>query len=156
MKGDAGVIDHLNKLLAGELTAIDQYFLHSRMYEDMGLNELYERINHEMQEEQEHADALVKRILFLEGIPDLATREPLNIGEDVTGMLRADLALEYKVVADLKAIIAYCESVKDYQTREILEKLLADTEEDHTYWLEQQLGLIDRIGLQNYLQSKMG
>lgn len=156
MKGDAGVIERLNKLLAGELTAIDQYFLHSRMYEDMGLNELYERINHEMQEEQEHADALVKRILFLEGVPDLATREPMNIGQDVEEMLKLDLQLEYHVVTALKEVITYCESVQDYQTREILEKLLADTEEDHTYWLEQQLGLIQRIGLANYLQSKMG
>lgn len=156
MKGDVGVIERLNQLLAGELTAIDQYFLHSRMYEDMGLNELYERISHEAQEEQEHADALTKRILFLEGKPDLATREPLNIGQNVEEMLKLDLQLEYQVVDALKEVIAYCESVKDYQTREILEKLLADTEEDHTYWLEQQLGLIQRVGLQNYLQSKMG
>jgi bacterioferritin len=98
---------------------------------------------------------LIERILFLEGTPNLSKREPLHIGKDVNEMLRNDLKLEMKVVRHLKDVIGYCESVKDYQTREILEGMLADTEEDHTWWLEKQLGLIDKVGLQNYLQSQM-
>ena len=155
MKGDNKVIQQLNKLLAGELTAMDQYFIHSRMYQDWGFSKLYERINDEMQDETRHADALIKRILFLEGVPDLSKREPLSIGGHVPEMLKNDLELELNVVASLKEVIAYCESVNDYNTREILESLLQDTEDDHTYWLEKQLGLIDRIDLENYLQSQM-
>jgi bacterioferritin len=155
MKGDNKVIEQLNKLLAGELSAMDQYFIHSRMYEDWGFDKLYERINHEMQDETRHADALIKRILFLEGVPDLSKRESLAIGSNVPEMLKNDLDLELNVVASLKKVIAYCESVNDYNTREILESMLQDTEDDHTYWLEKQLGLIDRIGLENYLQSQM-
>jgi bacterioferritin len=134
---------------------MDQYFIHSRMYEDWGLNELHERLNHEMQEETEHATRLIQRILFLGGSPNMKERVPLNVGTDVPAMLQNDLKLEYQVVAALKEVIAQCESVQDYETREILEELLRDTEEDHTWWLEQQLGLIDKIGLKNYLQSKM-
>jgi bacterioferritin len=155
MQGDKQVITYLNELLAGELTAIDQYFIHSRMYENWGFGKLYERINHEVQDETNHADALIKRILFLEGTPDLSKREPLAVGTNVPEMLKNDLAVEYKVVTDLRKVIAYCESVRDYQTREILEVMLDDTEEDHAHWLEQQLGLIDIIGLPNYLQSQM-
>jgi bacterioferritin len=155
MKGSDKVIEQLQKLLRGELAARDQYFAHSRMYEDWGLSKLYERINHEMDEETEHADALIKRILFLEGTPDLSEQDPLRVGSDVPSMLRNDLAVEYEVTAALKAAIAVCEAVQDFQTREILEAMLADTEEDHAYWLEQQLGLIEKIGLQNYLQCQM-
>lgn len=155
MKGDNKVIEQLNTLLAGELTAMDQYFIHSRMYEDWGFNKLYERIHHEMQDETRHADALIKRILFLEGVPDLSNRKPLAIGANVPGMLKNDLELELNVVASLREVIAYCESVNDYNTREILESMLQDTEDDHTDWLEKQLGLIDKIGLENYLQSQM-
>jgi bacterioferritin len=155
MQGDKQVITYLNELLAGELTAIDQYFIHSRMYENWGFSKLYERVNHEVQDETNHADALIKRILFLEGTPDLSKREPLAVGADVPQMLKNDLAVEYKVVADLRKVIAYCESVRDYQTREILEVMLDDTEEDHAHWLEQQLGMINIIGLPNYLQSQM-
>lgn len=155
MQGKKKIIDSLNKLLAGELTAIDQYFIHSRMYEDWGLNELYERLHHEMQEETEHATKLIQRILFLEGSPNLKEREPLNVGTDVPGMLKNNLKLEHQVIAALKEVIARCEAAKDFETREILEDLLKDTEEDHTWWLEQQLGLIDKIGLNNSLQSKM-
>ncbi|WP_431065276.1 bacterioferritin [Methylotuvimicrobium sp.] len=154
MKGNSQVIERLNELLAGELTAIDQYFIHSRMYENWGFGKLYERIAHEVQDETAHADALIKRILFLEGTPDLSKREPLKVGSNVSDMLTNDLELELKVVASLRVVIAFCESVQDYQTREILEGMLKDTEDDHTHWLEQQLGLIDRIGLQNYLQSQ--
>ena len=155
MKGNQTIIDTLNKLLTNELSAADQYFIHSRMYQDWGLEKLFERIKHESEEELEHATALVERILFLEGIPDVASREALNIGRDVPAMLKSDLAIEYDVGRQLKDAIALCESEKDYQTRAILEVLLKDTEEDHTYWLEQQLGLIDRIGIENYLQSQM-
>ena len=108
-----------------------------------------------MQEETEHATKLIQRILFLEGSPNLKERDPLNVGTDVAGMLKNDLKLEYQVIAALKEVIARCEAAKDFETREILEDLLKDTEEDHTWWLEQQLGLIDKIGLNNYLQSKM-
>lgn len=155
MKGNSKVIKQLQKLLAGELAAIDQYFIHSRMYDDWGLNELYERINHETEEEKEHADALIRRMLFLEATPDLSQRDGLNVGRDVPEMLKNDLQLEYAVVDALKEAIAICETEQDYQTREILEKLLTDTEEDHAYWLEKQLALIDKIGIENYLQSKM-
>lgn len=155
MKGNNQVVEKLNELLAGELTAIDQYFIHSRMYENWGFGKLYERIAHEVQDETDHADALIKRILFLEGTPDLSKREPLKVGANVSDMLKNDLELEMKVVASLRSVIAFCESVQDYQTREILEGMLKDTEDDHTHWLEQQLGLIDRIGLQNYLQSQL-
>ncbi len=155
MKGNDQVIAHLNTLLAGELSAIDQYFIHSRMYENWGFSKLYERISHEVQDETNHADALIKRILFLEGTPDLSKRDPLHVGSTVEEMLKNDLALELQVVAHLRKVMAFCESVQDYQTREILQALLKDTEDDHTHWLEQQLGIIERIGLQNYLQSQM-
>ncbi|TYK64418.1 bacterioferritin [Colwellia echini] len=156
MKGSSKVIASLNNLLHNELAAIDQYFIHSRMYQDWGLDKLFDQLEHEMQEEITHADALIKRILFLEGIPNLANRRDLIIGDDVPSMLKNDLILEMEVVDALKSTIALCESEGDYQTREMLEKLLFDTEEDHVYWLEKQLGLIERIGLQNYIQSHMG
>lgn len=155
MKGSDKVVAELNHLLAGELTAIDQYFIHSRIYEDMGLNKLYERLDHEREEETDHADQMIKRILFLEGHPDLATREPLNVGKTVPEMLKNDLDVEYSVIKNLKAAIALCEAEQDYETRAMLVKQLEDSEEDHAYWLEKQLGLIDKIGIQNYLQSQM-
>lgn len=155
MKGKAQVLEQLYLLLRGELAARDQYFTHSRMYADWGLTKLYERINHEMADETQHAAALIERILFLEGIPDLSQQDGLKIGKTVPEMLRNDLDFEYKVIGDLKNAIAVCEQEQDYQTREILLKILADTEEDHSYWLEKQLGLIEKIGLQNYLQSQM-
>ena len=155
MQGDKKVIAYLNKLLANELTAMDQYFLHSRMLQNWGLTKLYERINHEMSDEQGHAAALIERILFLEGTPDVATREALRIGKDVPNMLKNDLKLEISVVAALKEAMAYCEKVADFQSRDILLGMLRDTEEDHAHWLEQQLGLIDRVGIANYLQSQM-
>ena len=155
MKGQQEVIEHLNRNLANELTAMDQYFIHSRMYEDWGLTQLYERIAHEMEDETGHADKIIKRILFLEGMPDLVTRSALRIGRNVPDMLKNDLDLEIKVIDDLKAAMQCCESARDYQTREILQELLTETEEDHAHWLEQQLGLIERMGLQNYLQARM-
>ncbi len=155
MKGNQQVIEKLNELLAGDLSAMDQYFIHSRIYQDWGLEKLYERIDHEFDDEKQHAAALIERILFLEGSPDMVTRVSIKVGNDVPSMLQNDLDLEYKVVDDLRDVMALCESVQDYVTRDILLKMLDDTEEDHAYWLEQQLGLIKRIGLQNYLQSQM-
>jgi bacterioferritin len=153
MKGSQKVIDLLNTLLAGELTAMDQYFIHSRMYEDFGLTRLYNRIAHEMQDETDHADQMIKRILFLEGTPNLVTRDPIHVGRDVPEMLQNDLNLEYQVVKNLRDGIALCEAEGDFETRQMLLKQLEDTELDHTYWLEQQLGLIERMGLANYQQA---
>lgn len=155
MKGNPKVIEQLQRLLASELAAIDQYFIHSRMYEDWGLDKLYQRIGHETDEERGHADKLIRRMLFLEATPDLAQRDGLRVGADVPGMLKNDLNLEYAVAGALKAAMACCEAERDYQTRDILLTLLKDTEEDHAWWLERQLGLIDKMGLENYLQSQM-
>ncbi|WP_185233895.1 bacterioferritin [Teredinibacter franksiae] len=155
MKGNTQVITTLNKLLAFELAAMDQYFVHSEMYADWGLSKLHERIAHEFDDEKGHAKALIERILFLEGRPDMVTRDGLCIGTDVPSMLQSDLNVEYAVASGLKDAITLCEDEKDYVTREILEVLLDDTERDHAYWLEQQLGLIQKIGLPNYLQSQM-
>lgn len=155
MKGDKDIISSLNHLLTNELTAADQYLAHSRMLEDFGFNKLYERLGHEAEEELEHADVLIKRILFLEGTPDVNTRDKLNIGADVEAMFKSDLAVEYKVADELRAAIKLCEDKQDYQTRQLLLPLLSDTEEDHMYWLEQQLGLIEKVGIQNYCQSQM-
>lgn len=155
MKGNTKVINILNELLAGELTSMDQYFTHSRMYEDWGFTKLYERIDHEMDDEKQHADNLIKRILLLEGVPAVGNRSPLKIGTDVPEMLANDLELERSVIVALRNAINVCEQEQDYQTREILEAMLADTEEDHAYWLEKQLGLIEKVGLHNYLQSQM-
>lgn len=152
MKGSEKVLQQLSKLLRGELAARDQYFTHSRMYLDWGLHKLYERINHEMQDETQHAALLIERILFLEGTPDLSQQDGLKIGKTVTEMLQNDLDFEYSVIADLKEAIAICESEQDYQSRKILLGILTDTEEDHAYWLEKQLKLIEQLGLPNYLQ----
>jgi len=154
MQGNQAVVDYLNMLLAGELAARDQYFVHSRMYEDWGLPRLYERIDHEMQEEATHADAILKRLLFLGAKPNMRSDE-VHVGQDVVDALKIDLALEYAVRERLAKGIALCEQHGDYVTRDILLAQLKDTEEDHTRWLEQQLGLIEKIGLQNYLQSQM-
>lgn len=155
MQGSTAVLDYLIELLRGELTARDQYFIHSRRYEDLGLNTLYERLNHEMEEETEHADALLRRILLLEGQPDMRPL-PFTPGQTVPEMLQCDLDTEYEVREKLKKGIALCEQEGDYVSRQILVQQLDDTEQDHAYWLEQQLRLIDQIGLQNYLQSQMG
>ncbi len=156
MKGSQNVIDAMNTLLGAELAAMDQYFIHAEMYADWGFTKLHERVAHEFDDEKGHAAALIQRILFLEGTPDLSSRDPINIGKDVPSMLRSDLEIEYSVGATLKQAIELCEQERDYQTRQVLEQLLEDTEMDHAYWLEQQLGLIEKIGLQNYLQSQMG
>ncbi|HDY99061.1 MAG TPA: bacterioferritin [Pseudomonas sabulinigri] len=154
MQGQPEVINCLIELLRGELGARDQYFLHSRLYDDFGYSKLYERINHEMEEETQHADAILKRILFLEGKPDMRPSE-ITPGFTVQAMLESDLKLEYEVRENLAKAIALCEQHSDYPTREMLEIQLKDTEEDHAYWLEQQLRLIKMVGEQNYLQSQM-
>lgn len=154
MQGDKTVIRHLNKILGNELIAINQYFLHARMYEDWGLKELGEREYHKSIRDMKQADRLVKRILFLDGVPNLQDLGKLLIGENTREMLDCDLRLEHKTHADLKAGIAHCESVGDFVSRDLLNDIQAD-EETHIDWLETQLGLIDSIGLQNYLQSQM-
>ncbi len=154
MKGNPEVIKHLNSLLAGELTAADLYFIQSCVFKDWGLDKLAEQFKHEMSDELGHAEMLIDRILFLEGVPNLAGREELETKDNVADMLKYDLELEYGVIAALKEVIAYCESCGDYQSREILGVLLKDTEEDHTFMLETQIGLIDKMGLENYIQSK--
>ena len=153
MQGHPAVIDSLKELLRGELAARDQYFIHSRQYEDQGFVRLYERINHEMEEETQHADAILRRILMLDSKPDMRPHafEP---GETVVEMIKKDLEVEYTVRTNLKAAMALCEQHKDYVSRDILLAQLRDTEEDHAYWLEKQLGLIEQIGLQNYLQTQ--
>jgi bacterioferritin len=154
MKGHPEVIDCLKELLRGELAARDQYFLHSRRYEDLGLKALYERIDHEMQEETGHADAILRRILFLEGEPDMRPH-PFTPGGTVVEMLEADLKVEYEVRANLAAAMKLCEDRQDYVSRDMLLAQLKDTEEDHAWWLEQQLRLIRMIGLENYQLSKL-
>lgn len=155
MQGKQVIIDALNRLLANELTAMDQYFIHSRMYQDWGFNKLYERIDHEFDDEKQHASLLIERILFLEGVPDMTKRDPIMVGQDVPSMLKNDLKVEYHVDALLKDTMALCEQEQDFVTRNMLQTLIDDTEMDHAYWLEQQIGLIDKIGLQNYLQSQL-
>lgn len=154
MKGDPKVIEILNKVLGNELVAINQYFLHSRMYKDWGLKELAEHEYEESIDEMKHADALVERILFLEGLPNLQDLGKLLVGENTEEMLNCDLKLELRAIPDLRDGIAYCESIKDYASRELLEDILG-SEEEHVDWLETQLGLIQKVGLQNYLQSQM-
>lgn len=156
MKGSPKVLEHLQKLLNNELAARDQYFAHAQKFRDMGLFRLFQQLDHEREEETEHARLLIDRMLFLEAEPNLGNADALNVGADVEQMLRNDLAVEYAVDEALKAAIKVCEDERDYDTRRILVRLLDDTEMDHAWFLERQLRLIDKIGLQNYLQSQMG
>lgn len=152
MKGDPKVIEHLNKILKNELTAINQYFLHSRMLKDWGLEKLAEKEFEESVDEMKHADALVQRILFLEGLPNLQDLGKLMIGENVQEILECDLRMEHIALPDLKNAIAYCESIGDYVSRHLFREILS-SEEEHVDWLETQLGLIEKMGLKNFIQS---
>ena len=154
MKGDAKVISILNKVLGNELIAINQYFLHARMFKDWGLKELGEHEYEESIDEMKHADSLVERILFLEGLPNLQDLGKLRIGENTVEIFECDLALEMEAIPDLRDGIEYCEKVRDYVSRELLEDIL-ESEEEHVDWLETQLGLVDKMGIENYLAEKM-
>ena len=154
MKGDAKVIEFLNTVLGNELVAINQYFLHSRMYKDWGLKELAEHEYEESIDEMKHADSLIERILFLEGLPNLQDLGKLKVGENTQEMLKCDLNLEMKAHGDLKDAVKYSESISDFVSRDLFQDII-EAEEEHIDWLETQLDLIDKVGLQNYLQSKM-
>ncbi len=152
MQGDTTVIEHLNRVLRNELTAINQYFLHSKMMKDWGIETLGAKEHQESVDEMQHADQLIERILFLEGLPNLQELGRLRIGEDVPEILQCDLDMELDAIPDLRAGIAYCEAHKDYVTRDLFDSILV-SEEGHVDWLETQLDLIEQIGTQNYLQS---
>jgi bacterioferritin len=155
MKGDPKVIEFLNGALRNELTAINQYFLHSRMFKDMGFKRLADKEYEESIDEMKHADALVERVLFLEGLPNLQDLGRLKIGENPVEMLECDLKLELVAIPLLREGIAHCESCQDYTSRELLEDIL-ESEEEHVDWLETQLALVAKVGRENYLQSQMG
>ena len=154
MKGDPKVIEFLNKALGNELVAINPYFLHTRMYKAWCLKELAVHEYEESIDEMKHADQLIERILFLEGLPNLQSLGKLLIGENTKEMLECDLKLEMKAIPDLRDGIEYAESVRDYISRDLLQSIL-DSEEEHVDWLETQLGLIEKIGIENYMQAKM-
>jgi len=155
MKGDPKVIEFLNRVLRNELAAINQYFLHSRMFKDWGLKSLGDYEFHESVDEMKHADALVERILFLEGLPNMQDVGKLRIGENTREMLECDLALEMEAIPDLRDAIAHCESCRDFVSRDLFDSIL-DSEEEHVDWLETQLDLIERVGVENYQQSQIG
>jgi bacterioferritin len=155
MKGDPKVIALLNQALANELVAINQYFLHSRMYKDWGLKQLADKEYEESIDEMKHADLLIERILFLEGLPNLQDLGKLFIGQNTKEMLECDLKLEHIAVPDLRDGVEHSESVRDYVSRDLFQNIL-ESEEEHVDWLETQLGLIEKVGIENYQQSMMG
>jgi bacterioferritin len=155
MKGDAKVIEFLNKALKNELTAINQYFLHSRMLKDWGISKLAEKEYKESIEEMEHADWLIDRILFLEGLPNLQDLGKLRIGENTEEILEADLKLEHQAIPLLRDAIEYCEKERDYISRDLFQKIL-DNEEEHVDWIETQQSMIEKMGIQNYVQLQSG
>ena len=151
MKGDKKVLSYLNQALKQELTAINQYFLHAKMYQHMGLKRLHEHEHHESIDEMKHADKLIERILFLEGLPNLQDIGRIKIGENVEEIIAADLKTEYDGLPLLKEAITHCETVKDYISRELIEDIL-ESEEEHIDFLETQQDLIRSMGIQNYIQ----
>ena len=156
MKGVPQVVNALNGLLAGELMAADQYLAHGEIYSDFGLVRLSEHTLHESDHEREHARAIIQRILFLEGEPDVASRLPMTIGKSVEEMLKNDLQIEYQVAGHLKKAVAICEANQDFVSRDMLVQQIEDTEMDHAYFLEKQIRLIELVGIENYLQSQLG
>ncbi|MFZ4699032.1 MAG: bacterioferritin [Candidatus Methylumidiphilus sp.] len=154
MQGDNKVIDHLNRILGNELIGINQYFLHARMFKNWGYDKLNEKVFKESIDEMKHADWLIERILFLEGLPNLQDLGRLRVGENPLEMLQTDLQLEQQALTPLREAIAYCEKVADFVSRDLLQTILG-SEEGHVDWLETQLGLIESLGLQNYLQAQM-
>ena len=155
MQGSKKIIELLNRQLTLELSSMDQYLHHAKLYEDWGIEALYHQLEHEHEEELGHAKSIIERINFLEGKADTASRVAIKIGASVEEILSYDLEAECTVAASLREIIGVCEQERDYVTRDMLLQLLEDTETDHIFWLEQALSLIDKIGIQNYIQSKM-
>ena len=154
MKGDKEVIKHLNTVLTNELTAINQYFLHSRMFKDWGYEKLGTKEYEESIDEMKHADVIIERILLLDGIPNVQDMHKVMIGEDPVECLKCDLQVEIKAIPDLKNAIEHCEKVSDFVTRNIFREIL-DSEEEHYDWLETQIQLVDQLGKENWLQSQL-
>ena len=153
MKGDTQVVEHLNRILKNELTAINQYFLHSKIYKDWGIAKLAEKEYEESIDEMKHADELIERILFLEGLPNLQSLGKLRIGENVNEMLQCDLDLEIDAISDLQNAVAYADEIRDYVSRELFNSILA-SEEGHVDWLETQLTSIEKMGIENFIQHQ--
>ena len=154
MKGNSDIIERLNSILKNELTAINQYFLHSKMCKDWGMDRIAHKEYHESIDEMKHADQLMERILFLEGLPNLQDLGKLYIGQDIEEVLRCDLRMELEAIPVLREAIGFCEGEQDYISRELLEDIL-ESEEEHVDWLETQLGLLEKMGKQNYILAQI-
>ena len=153
MKGDKKVIEHLNQILKNELTAINQYFLHSKIYKDWGISKLAEKEYEESIDEMKHADELIERILFLEGLPNLQSLGKLRIGENVKEMLQCDLDLEIDAISDLQEAISHADGIRDYVSRDLFNSILS-SEEGHVDWLETQITQIEKMGIENFIQHQ--